>query len=166
MSKYITEVLTEINKDPELLKSTYKPVNGGGLLGLMFKYAFMSEFKFLLPETDPPFKPDPAPMGMSPSRFQNEIKRLYVFCDGNLTKNRRELIFIQMLESVHPEEAKILIAIKDQQLPKLYPNITRKVLEEAGFLPVEEAIIDTSHDAKVEPKVEVKKTNKSVARKR
>jgi hypothetical protein len=35
----------------------------------------------------------------------------------------------------HPNEAKIIIAIKDQKLTDLYPNITRKAVADAGFIP-------------------------------
>jgi hypothetical protein len=39
------------------------------------------------------------------------------------------------IENVHPEEAKLLLAIKDQKLNKLYPKITRKLLEAVEILP-------------------------------
>jgi hypothetical protein len=39
------------------------------------------------------------------------------------------------LEGVHPEEAKILIAVKDQKLTKLYPKITHKLVSDAGIIP-------------------------------
>jgi hypothetical protein len=40
-----------------------------------------------------------------------------------------------LLEGVHPEEAKVLIAIKDQKLTKLYPKITHKLVSDAGIIP-------------------------------
>jgi hypothetical protein len=39
------------------------------------------------------------------------------------------------LEGVHPEEAKILIAVKDQKLNKMYPKITHKLVSDAGIIP-------------------------------
>jgi hypothetical protein len=39
------------------------------------------------------------------------------------------------LEGVHPEEAKVLIAMKDQKLTKLYPKITHKLVSDAGIIP-------------------------------
>lgn len=135
MAKYITEVLKELNDNPELFKTTYKPNGDGGPLGLMFKFAFLPAGKFLLPDGEPPFKPAPEPLGMSPARFIQEIRKFKHFVRTDLSNTKREQLFIQMLESIHPTEAKILIAIKDQNLPKLYPNITRKVLADAGYLP-------------------------------
>jgi hypothetical protein len=40
-----------------------------------------------------------------------------------------------LLESIHPDEAKVMIAVKDQKLDKLYKKITRKVVEQAGIVP-------------------------------
>lgn len=151
-TKYITEVLKEINDDVSLFQTTYKKVGDGGPLGVLFKHAFTAEGKFLLPEGEPPFKKGSEPMGMSPARFITEIKKFYIFCRKDLTPNKREVLFIGLLEGIHPEEAKILIAIKDQTLTKLYPNITRQVVAAAGFIPAL-----TLEQAKVEV-TEVKKS--------
>jgi hypothetical protein len=65
-------------------------------------------------------------------RLFAEIRRLYLFLKGgnpNLTKLRRETLFIELLESVHPSDAKILIAIKDKKLP--YKGLTAKLVKEA-----------------------------------
>lgn len=163
-TKYVTEVLKEINDDPSLLQTTYKPVGDGGPLGTLFKHAFMSQYKFLLPDGVPPFKPDPGPMGMTPGNFMKEMRRLYVFCSPTLTKARREQLFIQMIEGVHPDEAKILIAVKDQKLTDLYPNITRTVLSKSGFLPPltpEEAAVEA---ANVKKSVKTSAPRKSASR--
>lgn len=135
MAKYISEVLQEINDDVSLFESTYKKQGDGGPLGRIFFHAFTADGKFLLPEGNPPFRPDAAPMGMSPARFIQEVKKFYIFCRKDLASARRELMFVQLCESLHPNEAKILIAIKDQALTDLYPNITRKVVAKAGFIP-------------------------------
>lgn len=135
MAQYITEVLRDINSNPSLLNSTYKKQGDGGPLGILFRHAFIPEGKFLLPEGLPPFKPDAAPMGMSPARFITETRKFYLFCRADLTPIKRETMFVQLCEAVHPDEAKILIAIKDQNLTSLYPNITHKVVADAGFVP-------------------------------
>ena len=59
---------------------------------------------------------------------------LYVFCRADLKPVKRESLFISFLEGVHPTEAKMLIAVKEQALHKLYPKITRKMLEKAGVI--------------------------------
>ena len=58
---------------------------------------------------------------------------LYNFVKGgndSLTALRRETMFIQMLEGLHPEEAKILCLVKDKQLQTKY-KITQEVVAEA-----------------------------------
>jgi hypothetical protein len=135
MAKYITEVLKDINNDPSLLQSTYKMYGDGGPLGIIFRHAFTAEGKFALPSDEPPYKKAAEPLGMSPAQFITETRKFYLFCRTDLKQIKRESLFIQMLESVHPDEAKILMAIKDQNLPKLYPNITRKAVAAAGYIP-------------------------------
>jgi hypothetical protein len=39
------------------------------------------------------------------------------------------------LEGIHPTEAAILIAVKDQKLQKMYPKITWKLASDAGIIP-------------------------------
>ena len=67
-----------------------------------------------------------------------EARRLYVFRRADLKPIRRENIFIELLQSVDPREAKILLALKDKTLNKLYPKITKKV---AGkLIPIPEPV--------------------------
>jgi hypothetical protein len=135
MAKYITEVLKEINDDISLFNTTYKKHGDGGPLGILFGCAFMPSRKFLLPEGQPPFEPSKEPIGMTPSNMLAEIRRFYVLCRSDLRPSKRETVYIQMLEGVHPDEAKIIQAVKEQTLSQLYPNITRQVVADAGFIP-------------------------------
>lgn len=136
MRKYVTVMLDEINEDPSKIE-LYKT---DAALKIIFEYAFLPEKKFILPEGEPPFKPAAEPMGMTPTNLFSELRRMYVFCREDLKPIKREGLFISFLEGVHPEEAKMLIAVKDQTLHKLYPKITRKLVESAGFIPVLEKV--------------------------
>ena len=148
MFKFIPEILDECNKDVTLLEG-YK--NNAGLK-FIFEHAFLLEKKFILPEGDPPFKPDGAPIGMTPCNFTQETKKLYVFTAArkDLKALRRETLFIQLLENIHPSEAKVLIAVKDQKLNKLYKNITAKVAAKYGFIP--EQVKNEKQDGESAPK--------------
>lgn len=126
-------LLDGINKDPSIL-SKYK---GDAGLTILFKHAFEPDQKFLLPEGEPPFRQDAAPDGMNPVQLRQELRRFYVFLRKDLATVRRETLFIQLLENIHPSEAKLLCAIKDQKLPELYPNITHKLVYENGFVKTE-----------------------------
>lgn len=131
MREYVTVMLEKINADPTVIDK-YK---SDAALKLIFEYAFDPAKKFILPEGEPPFKPAAEPMGMTPTNLFSELRRMYVFCRADLKPIKRESLFISFLEGVHPDEAKMLIAVKDQTLHKLYPKITRKMLEKAGILP-------------------------------
>jgi hypothetical protein len=126
MTKLLTEILAEINENPALLEKH----RTNGALRLLFEHAFDPAKKFILPEGDPPFKPDAAPIGMSPANLHMEMKKLYVFCRADLTAVRRETLFIQLLENVHPSEAKLMLAVKDQKLTKMFPKITHKAVSD------------------------------------
>lgn len=133
-SKYLTELLDEINKDPKAI-NTHKD---NFLLKVIFAHSFLPNYKFQLPEGEPPFKPAPEPLGMTETNLYVECKRFHnVFCNDKLKPLRREALFIGLLEGVHPEEAKILIAVKDQKLTKLYPKITWKLVSDAGIIPAQ-----------------------------
>ena len=135
-TRFLPEMLEEINTDPKLLQTKYR---GNSALKIIFEYAFLPEKKFLLPEDEPPYRPDAAPIGMSPAILTQELRRFYVFLRKDLKPIKREALFISLLESVHPTEAKLIIAIKDQKLNKLYKKITRKVVETAGFIAPEQS---------------------------
>lgn len=138
MQKFIPEILKEINEDPVKIKN----YAGDAGLNLLFRHAFDPAMRFALPEGMPPFKPDAAPIGMTPATFKMELKRLYVFCRTDLPALRRESLYVQLLEAIHPTEAEVLNYVKDQNLTGLYPNITHKLVHETGFQvpppPVEE----------------------------
>lgn len=110
-------------------KVAYLKQNTNTALTKLLKYAFDPEIKFLLPEGDPPYKPSSFDQ---PGNLYNEIKRLYLFVEGgqaNLTNLRRETMFIETLEFVDAEDAKLLIAVKDKKLP--YKGLTEEVIKEA-----------------------------------
>lgn len=135
MTPYVTEILEKINNNPELLKTEYQK---NFTICTIMQYSFDKNLKFILPEGEPPFKPDTAPIGMSPSNFYQQVKKLYVFTRKDISNVRREQLFIQFLEGLHPSEAKVCIAIKDQNLTSLYPNITGDLVAEAGLVKKED----------------------------
>ncbi len=87
----------------------------------------------LIPEGDVPFTPNDSPLGTDHTSLRRESKNLYHFVKGgNDTLNgiRRETMFIQMLEGLHPEEAKIICLVKDKNLTEEY-KITKDMVAEA-----------------------------------
>lgn len=48
----------------------------------------------------------------------------------NVPKYRLEMQFVQLLESVHPDEAEVVLAVKDKSLQKKYP-VTKDIVKKA-----------------------------------
>jgi len=99
----------------------------------LFIWNFDDTVVSLLPEGDVPYKENDVPVGTDHTSLRREWKHLYNFVRGGnnaLSGLRRESMFIQMLEGLHPEEAKILCLIKDKNLQTKY-KINYDVVREA-----------------------------------
>ena len=87
----------------------------------------------MLPEGEVPYEKNEVPVGTDHTSLRKEWKKLYHFIKGGndkLSKTRRESMFIQILEGLHPEEADILCLVKDGELNKKY-KITKPIVERA-----------------------------------
>ncbi len=87
----------------------------------------------VIPEGEVPYNPNEVPVGTDHTSLRREYKNLYHFVQGgnaSLSTIRRETMFIQMLEGLHPREAEILCLIKDKKLTTKY-KLTYEVVKEA-----------------------------------
>jgi len=74
-----------------------------------------------------------ADMKKGKTTIRKEYLRFYNFCKGGndqLKSLRRETMFIQMLEGLHPLDAEILCLVKDKELETKY-KITKEIVSEA-----------------------------------
>ena len=86
-----------------------------------------------VPEGVVPYKENEVPIGTDHTSLRREWKNLFHFIKGGndeLSSLRRETMFIQMLEGLHPEEAKIICLVKDKNLTQKY-KLTRDLVAEA-----------------------------------
>ena len=86
----------------------------------------------MIPEGDVPFTPNDSPEGTDHTSLRREQRNLYHFVKGGndaLSKLRRESMFIQMLEGLHPNEARIVILAKDGRLHEDYAVTYDQVAE-------------------------------------
>jgi hypothetical protein len=97
----------------------------------LLRYVFDSEVTFALPEGSPPYEPnqfaEPHDSGL-----YRELRKFYLFIEPvnpNVHQVKRESLFIDLLESLHPDEAKLVCAVKDKKLP--YKGITKKLVKDA-----------------------------------
>lgn len=73
------------------------------------------------------------PMNVGRTSLRNEYTKLYNFVKGGndtLSSIRRETMFINVLEGLHPLEAELLCLVKDKKLTDKY-NITHDLVKEA-----------------------------------
>jgi len=87
----------------------------------------------VIPEGNVPYEPNDVPVGTDHTTLRREWKQLYNFVKGgndSLSHVRRESMFIQILEGLHPNEAEILCLVKDKALATKY-KLTRDVVEKA-----------------------------------
>ena len=87
----------------------------------------------VVPEGEVPYEKNDVPVGTDHTSLRKEWKNLYHFVQGGnntLSPIRRETMFIQMLEGLHPDEADILCLVKDGRLSEKY-KINREHVEKA-----------------------------------
>ena len=87
-----------------------------------------------IPDGQVPYKENEVPVGTDHTSLRREWKNLYHFIKGgndSLSGLRRETMFVQMLEGLHPKEAEIICLIKDKELESVYPKVTFDVVKQA-----------------------------------
>jgi len=87
----------------------------------------------MIPTGEVPYTPNDSPPGTDHSMLFHEYKKLYHYVKGGndgLNKIKREQMFVQLLESIHADEAQVLSLVKDKKLGKRY-KITKACITEA-----------------------------------
>jgi hypothetical protein len=131
MQLSFTEILTAVdkaesrNEKVEILRQHYKPpmIN-------LFQSVFDPNVKWLLPKG--PIKYTPTDYNDVEGRLFQESKKLYLFVEGgnsSLTDERRLHLFMQVLESITPADAELLIEFKDKNMP--FESVTPDLVNEA-----------------------------------
>ena len=103
-------------------------------LRMVLKSSFDPRIEWDLPEGDVPYTPNEAPEGTEHNMLVHEARTLYHYIKGGnpkLTQNRRENMFIQLLEGLHRSEAEIIVAAKDKGLHRKYKGLSANVVREA-----------------------------------
>jgi hypothetical protein len=131
----ISEIFLKVNnakdkpKKIEVLRQYDKPA-----LRQILKGCFDPKIEWELPEGIPPYIENDVPAGTEHTLLINEAKKLWHFVKGadNATnKLQKETMFIQMLEGLHKDEAKVLLDMKNGTLNKTYKGLTSDMVREA-----------------------------------
>lgn len=103
--------------------------NDNHAIKTVLKHCFDPNIKWDLPEGAPPYEPLDEPH--QEGRLYSEVRTFYVFVEGgpNVPKLRKETMFVELLESIAPEDAELMIGVKDKKLP--FKGLTRKIVKEA-----------------------------------
>jgi len=142
MSLYVYEVLekaAEAKTKEEKVEILQK--NNSLALRSILRGGMDDTIQFILPEGMPPYDVELAERsGFTRGAIQSQCKRFKFFIKGGegerLNTIRRETMFINMLESVHPKEAELLVMMKDKKLIKKtgtahYKGVTKKLVQDA-----------------------------------
>ena len=89
-------------------------------LRYILELAFHPNVGWWLPEGAPPYKP--CEVLDTEGRIYQEARTLPLYLYGNrpdLKQHQRENLFIGLLESLHPKDANLLIAVKDKKVAGL-----------------------------------------------
>ena len=103
-------------------------------LRMVLKSSFDPRIEWELPEGDVPYTPNEAPEGTEHNMLVHEARTLFHYIKGGnpqLTQNRRENMFIQLLEGLHQSEAEIIVSAKDKGLHRKYKGLSANVVKEA-----------------------------------
>lgn len=132
VSRQVYEVLELVEKE----KSRPKQIKllqdySTGALKDVLRGAYDDLVQWNLPSGTPPF--EPAPAENPPSSLYRQHLKFKYFVKGlvgdKMLPPKREKIFIDMLESVHPKDAEVLCLMKDKK--QLGKGITKKLVQEA-----------------------------------
>ena len=128
------EKVSKLKKKEEKVEAL--KANDSFVLRTIMQGAFDDRIKWLLPEGDPPYKPND--LVDQENVLIRDARKLAYFVEGaypGLKQVKREQMFIEMLETVAPADAKLLCAIKDKKLP--WKGISPDMVREAfpGLIP-------------------------------
>lgn len=123
----------------DMLRQVYHP----GLL-VILRYGLDKNVKWLLPKGKPPYKPWSE--GEAETVLMGKAKKLYLFTTGpgiqlstllpdpndderrkKMKQMKLEKLFVELIESLDPEDAELVLAIKDGEFPyKITPEQARE----------------------------------------
>ena len=103
-------------------------------LKMFLKAAFDPKIEWALPKGEVPYTVNDAPVGTDHTILSQEAKRLYLFVkggDNTVKQNKRELLFVQLLEGLSAEEAEFLVAVVNKKVNNKYKGFTANLVKEA-----------------------------------
>ena len=133
-TKNVTLKVEALQKIPEETKKH--------LFGI-FQLAYSDNIRWVLPEGDPPYKPLDGDLDIE-GRLIMELKNMSYFIariqndkivpvQVNVPMVKREGLFINILESVMPQDAELLLQVKNREIKGVSKNVVAKAFPELGL---------------------------------
>ena len=128
---YVFEILDEVRKQRSKEKkiSILKKHDDNWALKDIIRGSMDSTVKWSIPDGEPPYTPSDA--HNHPSDLKRQNTKFAFLVQGmykDTPKFKKERIYFEILEGIHPEDAKLVIAMISKQTPK---GLTRPVVNEA-----------------------------------
>jgi hypothetical protein len=120
------KLTTKVDKIAYLRKMNSAPLRD------ILRINFDDDIISMLPPGAPPYKKDDMPDGMNYTTLQNQYRKFKYFFKGQYTDMnpiKRESMFLEILESIHPSDAQVFIDAKDKNLK--YKGLTKKLVMDA-----------------------------------
>lgn len=135
MKKSISEQLEAAAKaTPKSEKIRVLHKNSSKTMKTILDFCFNPNIVWQLPAGSPPYKPQPKEADLQGVLHSDSMLRmLNLFVNNpkyaNVKQDKREMKFIELLENVDPDDAKLILSIKEGKLP--FKGLTAKTCADA-----------------------------------
>jgi hypothetical protein len=134
VSDYLKAISRKKSREDKIKTLREIPSGERTIVHFILEHAFNPAIKFMLPEGPMPensYKENQTDEAQG--RLFSEARKLYLFVEGSPVEHmnsiQRETRWIEILEGIDSEDAKLLISIKDKKVP--YRGITKELVQEA-----------------------------------
>ena len=132
---FVHEILEYVGKQKSKVAKVQalKEYRNDALTAILI-WNFDNSIVSVVPDGEVPYEKNDVPIGTDHTTLRREWKNLYNFVKGGndtLSSIRRETMFIQMLEGLHPDEAEILCLVKDKMLSRKYTKLNQEIVAQA-----------------------------------
>lgn len=131
MKNSISEILKTCSELPANQRAAFLQQHDSLPLKVILQYALDPRIEWLLPIGEPPYKP--TEHLDQHGNLYREIRKLHNFIKGgghpDMHPLKRETLFIQFIEGLEPEDAKLMCSVKDKKIP--YKGINAKLVNTA-----------------------------------
>lgn len=127
----VYEILEEVSKAKAKADkiNILKKYNDNWALKDIIRGSIDKTVKWAIPNGEPPYTPSQA--HNHPTDLTRQNTKFAYFVEGlykDMPKFKKERLYLQMLEGIHPKDAELVIAMINKQTPK---GLTRAIVNEA-----------------------------------